>query len=141
MSRLVLSEYFLCCSMADCFFDTDQQRSAYRASAYGSALKKSSHIDAVDNDFSSLYTAKSGTPLLYKMRGVAEDVSSDLSLSVTPRTRTSRAWDSILCEDNGHVGEDSSAFCKKYNMRQCLMSLSKVCIFVCLPLILLNVSY
>jgi len=129
---LSLTYVISCCSMADCFSETDQRpRVAYRSSTYGSALKRSTHRESLDNDLSSMYTAKSGTPLLYKMRGVSEDAISDFSLSITPRTRTTMAWDSILREDNGFIGEDSTSFCKKYNMRQCLISLSQVCIFSC----------
>jgi hypothetical protein len=115
---------FFTVSMADCFYGADQRRSMAT-----NGLKQMSHIDMHDNDFSSYYTAKSGTPLIYKMQGARDDLS-DLTMAITPRItpriRTTASFNLFWHEDAHHLREDSTAFCEKYNIKQCLKYLDQV---------------
>lgn len=128
MSLIVFHLFFvLFFSMADCFYDGGQHAfdTDHRRSTLASGFKRMTRIDIHDNDFSSMYTAKSGTPLIHKMRGTPDELS-DLTMSITPRLRTTVPLNSLHQEDSNHLREDSSVFCDKYNMRQCLKYLDQV---------------
>ena len=80
--------------------------------------------EPANNGFSSIYTAKSGTPLLYKMRGVAEDGLDELALSLTPISITSATWNSQPSSED--VSGLSYNFCNKHNIKDCLVLLDQV---------------
>lgn len=85
----------------------------------------------MDNgDFSSMYTVKTGTPLMYKMQGE----SSDMSLSLTPVPTLSYESCNMTDDVTGmpppvNMGSESSYFCNRYNVRQCLNFLNQVILF------------
>lgn len=106
--------------MADRFYDTDERRATIAVNPTSHKL----HREITDADL-SMYTAKSGTPLLYRARGVG-DMANDVIYTPASALRPNVMWESSS-NDVTCFADDETVFCNRFNIHNCLVYLNQVC--------------